>query len=156
MDPPEPATPTKRKADDNDLDMNNHRSPPHDRSYDATSIDEFGLNPSGYDTSPSPPHQPVQPRISPRKAGVTGSYDNVIPTSLRATGPTIDPTSMALEPDGTNDYGQEMRERVGQRGLLHGQKDVKEKPEYSLGSYVPEITMEDDEEDEDQRGSRDV
>lgn len=80
----------------------------------------------------------------------------MIPTSLRATGPTIDPISMTLDPDGTNDYGQEMRERGGQRGLLHGQRDVKEKQEYSLGSYVPEITMEDDEEDEDQRGSRDI
>lgn len=156
LDPQAPATPTKRKADDNDLDMNNHRSPPHDRSYDASSIDDFAPHPCGYDTSPSPPHQSIQPRISPRKAGVTGSYDNVIPTSLRATGPTIDPISMTLDPDGTNDYGQEMRERGGQRGLLHGQRDVKEKQEYSLGSYVPEITMEDDEEDEDQRGSRDI
>ncbi len=87
---------------------------------------------------------------------MTGSYDDLIPTSLRATGPTIDPTVMALDPDGTNDYGQEMKERGGQKGLLQRQKKVKEKQEYSLGSYVPEITMEDDEEDEDQRGTRDI
>lgn len=86
---------------------------------------------------------------------MTGSYDDVIPTSLRATGPTIDPTSMALDQDGTNDRGQEMKER-GRKGVLHRQKNVKEKQEYSLGSYVPEITMEDDEEDEDQRGSKDI
>ena len=80
----------------------------------------------------------------------------MIPTSLRATGPTIDPTFMALDPDGTNHSGQEMKERGRQKGLLHRQRNVKEKHDYSLGSYVPEIAMEDDEEDEDQRGSRDL
>lgn len=156
MDPPAPVTPTKRKADDDDLDMSNHRSPPYDRTYDAIWHGGLDPNPPGYDTSPSPPHLPIYPRISPRKAGVTGSYDDVIPTSLRATGPTIDSTSMALDLDGTNDYGQEMKERGGQKSLMHRQQDSKEKPEYSLGSYVPEITMEDDEEDEDQRGSKDT
>ena len=63
---------------------------------------------------------------------------------------------MALDSDGTNDYGQEMKERGGQKSLLHRQKNVKEQQEYSLGSYVPEITMEDEEEDEDQRGGRDI
>lgn len=99
---------------------------------------------------------PIQSRTSPRKAGVAGSYDDVIPTSLRASGPTIDPSSMALDLDGANDYGQEMKERGGHKGLLHRQKNVKEKQEYSLGSYVPEISMEDEEEDEDQRGGRDI
>ena len=111
-------------------------------------------DPPGYDSSPSPPQAPIYPRISPRKAGATGSYDEVIPTSLRATGPTIDPTLMALDPDGTNEYGEEMKERRGPKGLLHRQEKVKEKQEYSLGSYVPEIMMEDEEEDEDQRGTR--
>ena len=156
MDPPAPATPTKRKADDDNLDVNNHRSPPYDRTYDAISSDELDPNPPGYDDSPSPPHVPRYPRISPRKAGATGSYDDVIPTSLRATGQTIDPSFMALDPDGTNDSGQEMKERGEQRGLLHHQKNAEEKQAYSLGSYVPEIAMEDDEEDEDQRGSRDM
>ena len=136
--------------------MNNHRSPPFDRSYDAISNDGLDSNPPGYDTSPSPPHLPIYPRISSRKAGGTGSYDDVIPISLRATGPTIDPTSMALDPDGTNDYGQEMKERGGQKGMMHRQNNVKAAQEYSLGSYLPEISMEDDEEDEDQRGSRDM
>ena len=116
--------------------------------------DDIDPNPPSYDNSPSPPKAPIYPRISPRKAGATGSYDEVIPTSLRATGPTIDPTLMTLDPDGTNEYGEEMKERGGQKGLLRRQDNVKEKHEYSLGSYVPEITMEDDEEDEDQRGTR--
>ena len=94
--------------------------------------------------------------IQDRKVGVAGSYDDVIPTSLRSTGPMIDPSSTALDLDGTNDYGQEMKERGGQKGLLHRQKMVKEKQEYSLGSYVPEIIMKDDDEDEDQRGGRDI
>lgn len=64
---------------------------------------------------------------------------------------------MALGPDGIDDSGQEMKERGGgQKSLLRRQRDVKEKKDYALGSYVPEITMEDEEEDEDQRGSRDV
>lgn len=135
--------------------MNNHRSPPYDRTYDPVSNDDLDPNPPGYDSSPSPPHLPIYPRISSRKAGLTGSYDDVIPTSLRATGPRIDSTSMALERDGTNEYGQEMKERRGRKGPLHRGKKVEEKQEYSLGSYVPEISMEDGEEDEDQRGSRD-
>ena len=94
--------------------------------------------------------------MTSRKAGVTGSYDDVIPTSLRGTGQTIDPTLMTLDSDGVDDFSQEMKEREGQKGLLHRQEKVKEKQEYSLGSYVPEITMEDEEEDEDERGSKDV
>lgn len=156
MDPAAPATPTKRKADDDHLDVNSHRSPPYDRTYDAVSNSDLDPNPPGYETSPSPPRMPIHPRPSPRKAGAAGSYDDVIPTSLRATGPTIDPSSTPLDLDGTNDYGQEMKEREGQKGLLHRQKKVKEKQEYSLGSYVPEIAMEDDDEDEDQRGGRDI
>ena len=126
MDPPAPVTPTKRKADDDDLDMNNHRSPPYDRTYDTISNDS---NPPGYDTSPSSPQLPTYPHISPRKTGITGSYDDLIPTSLKQT---IDPTSMALDPDGTNDNGQEMKERGGQKNLLHRQRNVKDKREYSL------------------------
>ena len=157
MDPPAPATPTKRKADNGNLDENNHRSPPYDRSFGGMSRDEINANPPSYDPSPSPPELPTYPRISPRKAGVTGSYDELIPTSLRATGPTIDPTFMALDLDGTSDSGQEMKERGGgQKGLLHRQKKVKERQGYQLGSYVPEISMEEDEEDKDERGSRDV
>ena len=69
----------------------------------------------------------------------------------------IDPTFMALDPDGINDSGQEMKERSrGQNNLLRRQSDVKEMNDYALGSYVPEITMEDDEAEEDQRGSRGV
>lgn len=156
LDPPTPATPTKRKADDDNLDEKNRRSPPYDRSYDVISGDDIDTHPRSYDTSPSPPHLPKYSRMTSRKAGVTGSYDDVIPISLRATGPTIDPTLMTLDSDGANDFGQEMKEREGQKGLLHRQQKIKEKQEYSLGSYVPEITMEDDEEDEDQRGSKDV
>ena len=155
-DAPTPATPTKRKADDDDLDQNDHRSPPYDRNYDAKMNDDIDPSASVYDTSPSPPNRHRYPRIGPRKASMTGSYDNVIPTSLRATGPTIDPTLMTLDPDGTNDYGQEMKERKGQPGLLHQQQSIHERQEYSLGSYVPEITMEDEEEDEDQRGPQDL
>ena len=154
MDSPAPATPTKRKADDDDLEETNHRSPPYDRVYETLPSEYIDLNPPSYDNSPSPPQVPIYPRISPRKAGTTGSYDEVIPTSLRATGPTIDPTLMALVSGGTNEYGEEMKERGGQKGLIYRQGNVKDKQEYSLGSYVPEITMEDDEEDEDQRGTR--
>lgn len=152
MDPLTPATPTKRKANDDHLDADHHRSPPYDRSHDPISNDDLDAQPPCHEDSPSPPRVPISSRISPRKAGGTGSYDDVIPTSLRATGPTIDPTSMALDLEGTNDYGQGMKERRGQKGPLHRQKNSKNKQEYSLGSYVPEVTMEDDEEDEDQRG----
>jgi hypothetical protein len=59
---------------------------------------------------------------------------------------------MALDSDLKIDAGQEMQERGGHQSLLPRRKDSK--GGYTLRSYVPEINMEDDEEDEDQRGGR--
>lgn len=151
-----PTTPTKRKADDedsDDLDAQCHRSPPYDRSLVDTALPnaDMDLDPPGYHSSPSPPPRLAHRSSNLHRAG-TGTYDDVIPTSLRATEPMTDPTSMVLDQEGTS-LGQEMQETGGgSRSLLKRQSGGKE--QHMLGSYVPEIMMEDDEEDEDQRGSR--
>ncbi len=80
-----------------------------------------------------------------RKARNIASYDDIIPTSLQATGPVIDPNSMVLD---DSEGGQEMQDRGGGMGLLPRGKEKKNDGGYSLGDYVPEIPMEDREDDE--------
>jgi len=150
---PNPTTPTKRKVDDDDnddLEMHYHRSPPHDRVLvdTAESNDDIDFNPANYYSSPSPPALSHQ-RTNSYKTATIGSYDDVIPTTLQNTGPRITSSSRLLNMDGVNE-GQEMQERGVGRSLLHQQKGSKD--EHTLGNYVPEINMVDNEEDEDQRG----
>ena len=153
--PQKPASPIKRKADDggnSGMETGFHRSPPYDRKFDnLTSSNDLDPNSSGHDSTPSPPMLPSR-RPVPRKVGTAGSYDDIIPTSLRATGPTRDPISMVLDSSEKVETGQEMQEREGNQSFLAERKGCKD--QYRLGSYVPEIDMEDDEEDELQRGSR--
>ncbi len=93
-----------------------------------------------YASNASPPNS-VRPMTEINKRKVA-SYDDVIPTSLQATEPTIDPSSMVLV---DYDDGQEMQDRGGGMGLLQSGKDEEG---YALGDYVPEISMK-DREDED-------
>lgn len=150
---PNPATPTKRKVDDNDsddLETHYHRSPPHDRNLVDIELanDDMDFDPPDYYSKPVPRPQSHQ-NTNPYRATTIRSSDDVIPISLQNPAPGfIDPASRILNGDGTGE-SQEMQERGG-RGLLYRQKGGKE--EYSLGNYVPEINMVDDEEDENQRG----
>ena len=152
MSPVKPTTPTKRKADDgddSDLEARCHRSPPYDRmSNDKPNPNEdyaINTNPPAYYPDPSPPALPSR-RPVPRKFGASGSYDNTIPTALRATRPTVDPSTMVLDQDEKDEYGQEMQERGG-RSLLHQQHDSN--ANYALANLVPGVNVVAEEEDED-------
>lgn len=139
-------SPGKRKAmseDQDDLVTEHPRSPPYNR--DQFSDDALDPNPPGYiDTPPSPiPMQPFRP-LKP-KPGVQFSSDDNIPISLRVDGPPMETTYMALEQDDIGQRGQEMQERGGGTGLLQGRTDSGNV--YKLGDYVPEISMEDDEDE---------
>lgn len=71
------------------------------------------------------------------------SYDEVIPISLRASPPTIDP-SMLLDQDEPYGAGQEMEDRGGMMGIVQAQPGNENRRHgYALGSYVPEINMDD-------------
>ena len=143
----QPNSPAKRKADDgddDDLGLKLYRSPPqgtHPEISQTTNTTDPTL--PAYIDTPSPPaslSHIVSTQREPRTTAA--SYDDIIPTSLQATGPIIDPNSMALD----NDYeeGQEMQDRGRGMGLLQrGEGD-----QYILGDYVPEISMEDRDDDE--------
>lgn len=78
-----------------------------------------------------------------------GGFDDLIPLSVQSARTTVDPSSMTR--DGKEERGVEMQERGG-RSLLDGHGFNDPKP-YELGSYLPEMRMEDEEEDEDQTGA---
>ena len=124
---------------------------PQDEEYVDLSSSAVGVDPTlpAYaSTSPSPPFSPSRPsHSSARNLRNLGGYDNQIPRSLRATGPIIDPSSMMLNQDDPSEMGQEMQDRGGSIGMLHRRNETVDSG-YTLGSYVPEITMDDkDEED---------
>ena len=151
---PKPTTPTKRKADDGydddieEINWGGYQSTSPTKVTkpltSATASNTEGPLPPPY--SPSKP-LPSLPRstlsqTSPNKnrSRNVPSYDDTIPTSLVATGPTIDPASMALDDVDLHEGGrggQEMQERNAGTGLLPGKRG------YALGDYVPEIIMED-------------
>jgi len=146
-----PATPNKRKAngaEDWDMETQYHRSPPYDRDYDFANdiANDLDPNPPGYyeyEEEPSaPPALPSRRSTARTPVSKSGSYDDTIPTSLRATGRASDPTSMIVDFDDQSDQGQEMQERGGGKSLLQS------KNPYKLGSYNPgmEIDLEDDDE----------
>ena len=146
-------TPTKRKADDNeddDLMSKLYHSPQPEEDIDMpqSTVSSDPTLPAYASTSPSPPFSPSRPSRAPtRNIRNPGTYDDLIPRSLRATGPTIDPSSMMLNQEDSNDVGQEMQDRGGSIGMLQKRNGIIDS-RYTLGSYVPEITMEDREDEE--------
>ena len=145
---PQPASPAKRKADgggEDDIGSKLYRSPPQAQNSEIPlSMNATDPTLPTYVDTPSPPtslRHIVPTQRKPRT--VAASYDDIIPTSLQATGPTIDPNSMALDDD-YDELGQEMQDRGRGIGLL--QRGEGEK--YALGDYVPEISMEDRDDDE--------
>lgn len=125
---------------------------PQDEEHVDLSSSAVGVDPTlpAYaSTSPSPPFSPSRPSHSSARnlRNLGGGYDNQIPRSLRATGPTIDPSSMMLNQDDPSEMGQEMQDRGGSLGMLHRRNGTVDSG-YTLGSYVPEITMDDKDEEE--------
>lgn len=140
---PKPTTPTKRKADDSDgdeLSSKFYRSSPQRKENAVQSNRAIDPTLPAYTPLPSPPFSPsrsTQPS--------TRSYDDLIPTSLRIPSSTVDPTTMILDEVDGSETGQEMQDRGGRILLPTGKE--KANNGYQLGSYVPEITMEDKEDE---------
>ena len=128
---PSPTSLQKRKASSSsDLEVEFSRSPPADRSRSPPSSTSSLLDPDQADFDndilcPERARLPTKTRPLAPKTGIFPSSDNKIPVSL--------PVKKA---------GQEMQES-GRGGMLTGMER-----KYKLGSYVPEINMEDEDEDE--------
>ena len=141
-----PATPIKRKVHDNKDDE--FHSPQIRSSPYATDLSKktSDSNPPGYYSSASPSALSHQGTAS-HEGCKTGSFDDVIPTSLQSRDPTFNHDSSQLDQERIND-GQEMQERNSGQSLLGAQKDRQD--QYALGSYVPDIDIEDEDDDADQ------
>lgn len=159
-------SPGKRKAlsdDSDDLITEHGRTPPFERTY--TSDDPFDVSqpisshreeareeiipqysdsssldpPNDTDDDLPPPPAPVPSfRTLKPKPGAQGSSDDNIPISLRRP---MDPKPTALDQFKASQQNQEMQERSA------GTSFLQTKGKYKLGSYVPEIDMEDDHDD---------
>lgn len=147
---PKPTTPTKRKADDSDgdeLSSKFYRSSPQRKENTVQSSRAADLTLPAY--TPLPPSPPFSPsrstQTSTRNIRHIDSYDDVIPSSLRIPSSTVDPSTMMLDEVGGSEMGQEMLDRGG-RILLPTAKEPTNSG-YRLGSYVPEISMEDKEDE---------
>ncbi|KAG8532151.1 uncharacterized protein KY384_003791 [Bacidia gigantensis] len=124
----DPPTIPKRKANDSDLEVEYNRSPGARSNGNASSstssspLDEDPTDPfeddEDYSLEPRPPPPKLRP-LEPKPRQTTGSSDDHIPVSLRG--------------------GQEMQESTSGRDLLRQYQG-----KYQLGSYKPEIDMDDD------------
>ena len=139
---PKQATPTKRKAvgsydglpSDNDHNWGGYQSPEPEPKQ--TSMPP----PPAYRRTKAPP-----PPAQPNSFLVGQSYDDTIPLSLQEEHQTVDPKALAyndIDLLGDIDDGQEMQERSGGMGVVPGGTGAGV-GEYALGSYQPEIVMED-------------
>lgn len=156
-----PTTP-KRKADEadsDDLGPGYNGSPPLKRNGEISPTQvpsESSLPPPYLSHPPSPPFF----GSSHRQVPINGmknvnSYDEAIPIGLRPTPSTIDP-SMLLDQGGGDPVGQEMEERRGMMGIVQPGSENRSHG-YTLGSYVPEISMDDaDADDEDVPSSKHI
>ena len=138
-------TPTKRKADDSDgdeLSSKFYRSSPQRNDNAGQSNRAIDPTLPAYTPLSSPPFSPSRAtQTSIRNLRSIDSYDNVIPTSLRSPSSSVDPMLEDVETSDT----PEMLERGGTMLLPTGHE--KANHGYQLGSYVPEITMEDKEDE---------
>lgn len=69
------------------------------------------------------------------------SHDEAIPISQRSTSSTIDP-GILLNQAGQEPAGQEMEDKGGMMGIMQPKNEIRGHG-YSLGSYSPEIDMDD-------------
>ena len=165
---PKPLTPTKRKADDidsDDLSSKFYRSSPQRKESGMQQQSSRPQDPTlpAYIPWESGPFVPFSPTRSPTHdidKNLGGSYDNVIPISLRTPSPAQDAFSTnMLDSDDRNPSGQqEMMDRGGRIALPTGVGIgmAMANKGYSLGSYVPELTMDDRDDDEEMEDSKHV
>lgn len=166
--PPKSMTPTKRKAEDDTVDVDDSDtnwggyqdsdvSPHPNKSTEASILDSADptlppYTPTGI-SLPGPFPTNSRRASLAKKPNIT-SYDDSIPLSLRATGSSLDPTSMAIDEDSDISLmpaGQEMQQRGAGPSLVpRGNTGVA--AAYHASNYPTEITMEDG--DDDDSGAR--
>ncbi|MCJ1476871.1 hypothetical protein MMC13_005540 [Lambiella insularis] len=144
---PKQTTPTKRKASHSYEDIPSAEEPNWGGYQDPYSV------PDGPPMGPPPPYTRTKPPPPPPRAPATReiprrltSHDDTLPLTLD---PTMDPKHMAFDDIdllGDGDSGQEMKERNGGLGVVPGGTGAGV-GEYALGSYEPEIVMEDYDDD---------
>ena len=143
---PKPATPTKRKVHQEDGDGLASRQQRFSHSRDSVerTILSKSLDPKPPDNNhPSDTSALPSQRNIAAKSGEVAGYNDMNPTSFQ-NGSTTTDTKHSLSSTAGMSNGQEMQEKDGGRRLLRDRTD------YVLGSYVPEINMEKgDEDDED-------
>ncbi|MCJ1469641.1 hypothetical protein MMC07_008277 [Pseudocyphellaria aurata] len=146
---PKPMTPTKRKADDSDGDEFSSkffRSSPQRKENAVQPSRATDPTLPAYTPLPSPPLPPSRStQTATRNHRNVESYDDMIPPSLRSPSSSVDSTNMMLDEVDRSKTGQEMLDRGGRILLPTGNEQVNDG--YQLGSYVPEITMEDHEDE---------
>ena len=147
---PKPTSPAKRKADDEDDEdagTKLYRSPLSGKNSESSEATDLqGPTLPTYSSTRSPPGS-LRQMTGPnqRKPRNIASYDDIIPTSLQATGSVVDPNSMVLD---DSEGGHEMQDRGGGMGLLRREKEKKDQGGYRLGDYVPEIPLDDRDDDD--------
>ena len=158
-----PTTP-KRKADDvqnDDIAPNYYALPPLKRNGEIPSAmvpSESNLPPPYLSHSSSPPFsEPDDPRMPTNSTKPLKSYDEAIPISLKAPPSTIDPTILHHQAGEQQPAWQEMEDRGGMMSIMQPRNDGRSPGGYTLGSYVPEISMDDtDIDSEDVPQSKDI
>ena len=109
-----PASPIKRRAledDSDDLEMDYHRSPPHDRELiDTRALNEEDDRPPEYSSLSGL-------RGNTQNPVTGGSYDDTVPTTLQTKSLYSGPDSKSVDRMET-DSGQEMQERHSSQKIL--------------------------------------
>lgn len=161
---PKSMTPTKRKAEDDTVDVDNSDpnwggyqdndvSPPPNKCTEASILDSADPTLPRYTpigTSLPGPFPTNSRRGSLAKKPNITSYDESIPLSLRATGSSLEPTSMAIDEDSDISLmpaGQEMQQR-GAGSSLGPRGNTGVAAAYHASNYPTEIKMEDGEDDD--------
>lgn len=151
-DPTSHLSPGKRKAADSDSeDLNTERSslPPHvdDLDLDPDPPDYHDISPPTSFSLPKNP-RPIRPKVSGQV-----STDSTVPSSLHRSASEIQALTAGTSHTDLNDHQvqQEMEERRTIRRKPVGQGKL---PEYKLGSYSPEISVDGDDGQADERGKQ--
>lgn len=130
-------SPGKRKAmsdDDDDLITQQPGTPSHERDRN------FQFDPPSYgdnDLAESPTRGLRTPR--PTSEGAAQPDEALVPLTANKSGSNV--PCMAVEQDHNIKHTQEMQERNGRSRLLQGNNGSR--PEYQLGNYIPEMSMDD-------------
>ena len=157
------SSPSKRKAADSDSDdmiTQHSHTPPLQRDFNQDEDDDNDENnsidlnlPDNSPTRRSKP-RPIRPKGGSEEAGSIfkqQSSDSLIPLSLQDNHVKH---ADHLDLDLSSDEQEQSPDQDMQEKALKG-NGGSTRPTYSLGSYVPEINMEDDDEDGDDAHNRD-